>query len=160
PVTATTIENWEEVIAHQDDIYFHDFEIMKDYIVVTERREGINQLKVIPRNGDNIYYIEFEEEIYTAGADLNIDFNTDIFRFSYTSLTTPYTIFEIDLGTGTCTLQKQEIVSGNFDNNNYATHRIYTTAGEGTKIPMSIVFKNGLKKDGNNPALIYGYGSY
>src|SRR5690554_679055 len=160
PVSSPGIDNWEEVIAHRDDIYFNDFEILSNYLVVTERKEGVNQLRVIPWSGKGEYYIDFEEEIYTVASDVNVEFNTDIFRFNYTSLTTPNSIFEIDLSNRERTLLKQDEVLGDFDKNNYETHRTYATAGDGTQIPMSLVFRKGIKKNGNNPALIYGYGSY
>lgn len=160
PVSKPGIDHWEEVVAHHDDVYFDNFELLSNYLVITERKEGINQLRVMPWTGKNDYYINFEEEIYTVGADVNLDFDTNIFRFSYTSLTTPNSILEINLDTKERTLLKQEEVLGEFNKNNYETHRIYATAGDGTQIPMSLVYRKGLKRDGNNPALIYGYGSY
>jgi oligopeptidase B len=159
PVTATTKENWTEVIAHRKDVYFDDFDILKDYLVVSERKEGITQLRVIPWYGEE-YYIDFEEEVFTVGSNVNFEFDTDIFRFSYTSMTTPNSIYDFNLKTKERKLLKQEEVLGGFDKNNYETKRVYATAMDGTKIPMSIVYKKGMEKNGNNPALIYGYGSY
>jgi oligopeptidase B len=159
PVTATTKENWTEVIAHRKDVYFDDFDILKDYLVVSERKEGITQLRVIPWYGEE-YYIDFEEEVFTVGSNVNLEFDTDIFRFSYTSMTTPNSIYDFNLKTKERKLLKQEEVLGGFDKNNYETKRVYATAMDGTKIPMSIVYKKGMEKNGNNPALIYGYGSY
>ena len=160
PVTATGIENWEEVIPHRDDVYFSGFEILKDYLVVSERKDGMNHLRVKPRKDADEYYIDFEEEIYTVRGNVNLDFDTEIFRYSYTSLTTPNSVFDFNLKTKERVLLKQEEVLGGFDKNNYETKRIYATAIDGTKIPISMVYKKGLKKDGNNPAIIYGYGSY
>ncbi|MCK5729986.1 MAG: S9 family peptidase [Draconibacterium sp.] len=159
PVSATEKENWKEVIAHRDDVYFSDFDILKEYLVVTERKVGITQLRVMPWNGGE-YYIDFEEEVYTVRSNRNMDFDTDVFRFSYTSMTTPNSIFDFNLKTKERELLKQDEILGGFDKNNYETKRIYATAGDGTKIPMSIVYKKRVKKNGNNPALIYGYGSY
>jgi oligopeptidase B len=160
PVTATTKENWQEVISHRDDVYFSGFEILKDYLVVSERKEGITQLRVVPWSGNGEYYIDFDEDIYTVGSNVNLDFDTEIFRFSYTSLTTPNSVFDFNLNTKERTLLKEEEVLGGFDKTNYETKRIYATAGDGTKIPMSLVYRKGLQNDGKNPALIYGYGSY
>ena len=160
PVTNPGKENWEEVIAHRDEVYFSDFEILKNYLVISERREGITHLRVMPWAGKQEYFIDFEEEVYTAGAHVNLEYDTDIFRFSYTSLTTPNSVFDINLRTRERTLLKQDEVLGDFDKNDYETHRIYAIAGDGTQIPMSLVYRKGLNKDGNNPALIYGYGSY
>jgi oligopeptidase B len=160
PVTATTKENWQEVISHRDDVYFSGFEILKDYLVVSERKEGITQLRVVPWSGNGEYYIDFDEDIYTVGSNVNLDFDTEIFRFSYTSLTTPNSVFDFNLNTKERTLLKEEEVLGGFDKTNYETKRIYATAGDGTSIPMSLVYRKGLQKNGKNPALIYGYGSY
>ncbi|WP_319502476.1 S9 family peptidase [uncultured Draconibacterium sp.] len=159
PVTATEKENWTEVIPHRSDVFFDNFEILKDYLVVTERIEGINQLRVIPWKGEE-YYIDFDEEVYTVSPNVNLDFDTDVFRFSYTSLTTPNSIFDYNLKTKERTLLKQDEVLGGFNKDNYETKRIYATAGDGTKIPISIVYKKGMEKNGDNPTLLYGYGSY
>jgi oligopeptidase B len=160
PVTATTKENWQEVISHRNDVYFSGFEILKDYLVVSERKEGITQLRVVPWSGNGEYYIDFDEDIYTVGSNVNLDFDTEIFRFSYTSLTTPNSVFDFNLNTKERTLLKEEEVLGGFDKTNYETKRIYATAGDGTSISMSLVYRKGLQKNGKNPALIYGYGSY
>ncbi|WP_297099777.1 S9 family peptidase [uncultured Draconibacterium sp.] len=159
PVSATEKENWTEVIPHRSDVFFDNFEILKDYLVVTERIEGINQLRVIPWNGVE-YFINFDEEVYTVSPNVNLDFDTDVFRFSYTSLTTPNSIYDYNLKTKERTLLKQDEVLGGFNKDDYETKRIYATAGDGTKIPMSIVYKKGMVKNGNNPTLLYGYGSY
>jgi len=159
PVTITEKENWVEVIPHRSEIFFENFEILKDYLVVSERNEGITQLRVLPWKGGE-YKIDFDEEVYSVRPDVNLDFDTDIFRFSYTSLTTPNSTFDFNMKSKERNLLKQEEVLGGFDKNNYETHRIYATAMDGTKIPMSLVYRKGMEKNGNNPALIYGYGSY
>lgn len=159
PVTATKKENWTEVIPYRNDVFFDNFEILKDYLVVNERIEGINQLRVIPWEGKE-YYIDFDEEVYTVSPNVNLDFDTDVFRFSYTSMTTPNSIYDYNLKTKERKLLKQQEVLGGFNKDDYETKRIYATAGDGTKIPMSIVYKKGLVKNGDNPTLLYGYGSY
>lgn len=159
PVSATGKENWKEVIAHRDDVFFSDFDILKDYLIVFERKVGIIQLRVMPWEGGE-YYIGFEEEVYTVRSNVNLEFDTDVFRFSYTSMTTPNSVFDFNLKTKKRKLLKEDEILGGFDKNNYETKRIYATAGDGTKIPMSIVYKKGMQKNSNNPALIYGYGSY
>ena len=158
-VKLTGKDNWEEVIPHREDVYFSDFDVFKDYLVVTEREEGINRLRVMPWKGKE-YYIDFDEEVYTVRSNVNLDFDTDIFRFSYTSMTTPNSIFDFNMKTKERELLKEEEVLGGYDKTQYETKRIYATAMDGKKIPMSIVYKKGIKKDGNNPALLYGYGSY
>ncbi len=160
PVTATGKENWKDVISHRDGVYFSDFDIFKNYLVVTERIQGINRLRVIPWNSSDEYFIGFDEEVYTVSSNTNMDFDTDLFRFSYTSLTTPNSIFDYNMNTKERTLLKETEVLGGFDKNNYETKRIYATAMDGTKIPISLVYKKGLEKNGNNPTLLYGYGSY
>jgi oligopeptidase B len=159
-INKTEKENWEDVIAHRPDVYFDDIDIFKDFLVISERKEGITQLRIMPWNSSGEYYIDFEEEVYSAYSTVNLEFDTDIFRFSYTSLTTPNSTFDFNMKTKERKLLKQEEVLGGFDKNNYETHRIYATAMDGTKIPMSLVYRKGMEKNGNNPALIYGYGSY
>ncbi len=158
-VKATEKENWEEIIPHRSDVYLSDYDVFKDYLVLTERKEGINQLRIMPWKGDE-YYIDFDEEVYTVSSNVNLDFDTDIFRFSYTSLTTPNSIFDFNMKTKERTLLKEDEVLGGFDKNDYVTKRIYATAGDGAKIPISLVYKKGFQKDGNAPTLLYGYGSY
>ena len=160
PVTKTEKENWTDVIPHRSDVYLDDINIFSNYIVVSERKEGITQLRVMPWKNENEYYIDFDEEVYTAYSNVNFEFDTEIFRFSYTSLTTPNSTFDFNMKTKERKLLKQEEVLGGFDKNNYETHRIYATALDGTKIPISLVYRKGLERNGNNPALIYGYGSY
>jgi oligopeptidase B len=159
PVTKTEKENWVEVIPHRTEVFFENFEILKDYLVVAERKEGITQLRVMAWKGGE-YSIDFDEEVYSVRSDVNLDFDTDIFRFSYTSLTTPVSTYDYNLTTKERKLLKEQAVLGGFDKNNYETKRIYATAGDGTKIPVSLVYRKGMEKNGNNPTLIYGYGSY
>jgi oligopeptidase B len=160
PVTKTEKENWTDVIPHRSDVYLDDIDIFSNYLVVSERKEGIRQLRVMPWNDGGEYYIDFEEEVYSAYSNVNLEFDTDIFRFSYTSLTTPNSTFDFNMKTKERKLLKQEEVLGGFDKNNYETHRIYATAMDGVKIPISLVYRKGLEKNSNNPALLYGYGSY
>ncbi|WP_297089585.1 S9 family peptidase [uncultured Draconibacterium sp.] len=159
PVLKTEKENWTEVIAHREDVFFTGFDVFKDYLIVSERKEGITQLRVMPWKGEE-YYIDFDEEVYTANSDINLEFDSEVFRFSYSSMTTPTSIFDFNLKTKERTLLKQDEVLGGFDKNNYETKRIYATAGDGTQIPMSIVYKKGMEKNGENPTMLYGYGSY
>lgn len=159
PLNATDKENWEEVIPHRDDVYFSDFDVFKDYLVLSERKEGISNIRVIPWKGEE-YIIDFDEEVYSVHSSVNMDFDTDVFRFNYTSMTTPLSTFDFNMKTKERNLLKEQEVLGGYDKNNYTTKRIYATAIDGTKIPMSIVYKKGIQKDGDNPTLIYGYGSY
>jgi oligopeptidase B len=159
PVNKTGMENWVEVIPQRDDVFLEDFELFKSYLVVGERKEGITQLRIMPWNGTD-YYIDFDEEVYAVQPNVNMEFDSNVYRFSYTSLTTPNSIFDFNVETKERNLMKQTEVLGGFDKNNYETKRIYATAMDGTKIPISIVYRKGMEKNGDNPTLVYGYGSY
>jgi oligopeptidase B len=160
PVSKTAKENWKEVIGHRDDAYLSGFDLFKDFLVVSERSNGLNKLRVIPWSGGEQYYIPFEEEVYTTQPGDNAEMNTDVLRFVYTSLTTPASTYDFNMKTKERIFLKQTEVLGGFDKNNYETRREYATAGDGTKIPVTLVYKKGLQKNGQNPALLYGYGSY
>lgn len=159
PVTKTTKENWVEMIPERDDVFIENCDLFKDYMVVEERKEGLNQLRVMPWKGDE-YYIQFDEEVYSAWTSTNREYDTPVLRIGYSSLTTPSSVYDYNMQTRERKLMKQQPVLGDFDPTNYEAKREYAIADDGTKIPMSIVYRKGLKKDGNNPALIYGYGSY
>ncbi len=161
PVSATGRENWEEVIAHREDVFMEGIEIFKDYLVVEERKEGLTQLRVIRWDNAEEYYIDMEEEVYTAWISVNPDFDSQLLRYGYSSLTTPQSTLDYHMGKREKTLLKQEeVVGGHFDPANYEARRLYATADDGKKIPMSIVYRIGMELNGNNPTLIYGYGSY
>jgi oligopeptidase B len=160
PVHKTTKENWEEVIPHREDVFLEGIEIFKNYLVVEERSNGLNNIRVIHWETKDEYYIDFDEEVYMAYVSTNPDFDTDVLRFGYTSMTTPISTYDYNMKTRERELKKQQEVLGDFDPSNYETKRLWATADDGTKIPMSIVYRKGIKLDGNNPALLYGYGSY
>jgi oligopeptidase B len=158
--TATTKENWTEVIAHRDDVLLEGMEIFKDHLVLSERIKGITQLRVRPWNGSAEHYIQFGEDAYMAYVDVNPDFDTDVLRVGYMSLTTPSTTYDYNMNTKKLTQLKQQAVLGGFDRNDYASERIYIKARDGVQVPVSIVYKKGFKKDGKQPLLLYAYGSY
>lgn len=160
PVNRTTKDNWKEVIAHREDVMLEGIELFSNFMVIDERQEGLNNLRVINMKDGSEYYLEFWEEVYTAGISYNPEFDTETLRFSYTSLTTPNSTYDYDMKRREKVLLKQQEVLGDFDPDNYEAKRIYGTAADGEKIPMSIVYRKGLETDGKNPALIYGYGSY
>ncbi|MEE2772576.1 MAG: S9 family peptidase [Bacteroidota bacterium] len=161
PVTATSQENWEDVIPHRDDYLLEDIDIFKDYLVVSERHNGLNTIRIIAWDGSKDAYIPFGSETYTAYTSINPDFDTDILRYSYNSLTTPTQVVDYNMNTGEKTvLKEQEVLGGKFDKENYTSERIWATAEDGTKIPVSLVYRKGIKKDGSNPLLQYAYGSY
>lgn len=160
PIAATAMENWTEVIPHREDVLLEDFEVFSDYLVVSERKEGLIQLRVKKWNDDTDYYLDFGEPAYTAYTSTNPDFNTQKLRYGYTSLTTPNSVFEYDMATKEKVLLKQQEVLGGYNPEDYQTERIYATSPDGVKVPISLVYKKGLTKNGNNPTVLYGYGSY
>ena len=155
----TSKENWEEVIAHRSDVLLEGMDIFEDYLVLSERKNGINQIRVMPWEGEE-HYIDFKEDAYMAYTSTNPDFNTDKLRLGFTSLTTPNTIFEYDMADQSFKTLKETEVLGGFDKNNYQSERIYVTARDGVKVPVSIVYHKDTKIDGTAPCLLYGYGSY
>jgi oligopeptidase B len=161
PVDRTGKENWEEVIAHREDVFLEGLEIFKDFLVLDERKEGLNHLRVMPWDGSEEHYIDMEEEVYSAGISVNPEFDSKLLRYRYSSLTTPNTVLDYDMEKREKTVLKQdEVLGGTFDPANYEARRIYATADDGKKIPMSIVYRKGVELDGTNPTLLYGYGSY
>ena len=160
PVELTAKENWNELVAHREDVLLSDMEIFNDHLVLSERKNGLRQLYVYNWDKMTGHYLDFPEEVYTAGISVNPDFDSDLLRFSYTSLTTPNSVFDYNMKTKEMTLLKQDEVLGDFSPDNYQARRVYASAGDGTKIPVSLVYRKGLEKDGSNPLLLYGYGSY
>ncbi|WP_299526121.1 S9 family peptidase [Winogradskyella sp.] len=155
------IEKWEEVLEHREDVLIENIDIFQDYLVVSERKNGLNELRIKRKDDSEDYYLPFDNETYTAFTTTNVDFNTEVLRFTYNSLTTPTSVIEFNMRTKTKTvLKEQEVLGGNFNKDNYVSERIWATADDGTKVPMSLVYKKGIKKNGNNPLLQYAYGSY
>jgi oligopeptidase B len=158
---ATKSKNWVEVIPHQVDTLLEEIEIFKNYLVVEERHNGLNKIKIIPTNGNEAYYLPFESETYTAYTTSNIDFDTDILRYGYQSLNTPSSIIDFNMATKTQEIKKeQEVLGGKFDKNNYTEKRIWATAQDGVKIPISIIYRTDMQSSNGNPLLQYAYGSY
>jgi oligopeptidase B len=160
-VNKTSKTNWVEVIAHRKDVLLEDIEIFKDFLVLEERENGLNKIRIIPSNGDSEYYLPFESETYTAYTSSNVDFDTEILRYGYQSMTTPKSVIDFNMKTKTKEiLKQQEVLGGKFNKDNYTEERVWATATDGVKVPISMVYKRGLKKDGSNPLLQYAYGSY
>ena len=161
PETATSKENWTEVIAHREDVLLEDIEIFANYLVVEERSNGLNKIRIMPWNGEGEYYLPFESETYTAYSTTNVDFETEILRYGYQSLATPSSVIDFNMRTKEKEVKKeQQVLGGKFDKNNYKEERVWATAKDGVKVPISLVYRKELKKDGNNPLLQYAYGSY
>ena len=161
PETATSAENWKDLIGHRKDVLLEGIEIFKDYLVVEERSNGLNKIQIRPWNGKGEYYLPFESETYTAYTTTNVDFDTEILRYGYQSMATPSSVIDFNMSTQEKkVLKEQEVLGGKFDKNNYIEERIWATATDGTKVPISMVYRKGIKKDGKNPLLLYAYGSY
>ncbi|MDP9130716.1 MAG: S9 family peptidase [Candidatus Binatota bacterium] len=151
---------WREIIPHRDDVYLGDFDLFKDYLVLEERARGLTQIRVVPWSGSGAHYLEFAEPAYRAHLGANMEFDTKIVRFDYNSMKTPQSIFDYDMDTRQRRFLKQEEVLGGFNADDYVTERLYARAADGTEIPLSLLYRKGLRKDGRNPTLLYGYGSY
>ena len=161
PELATAKENWVDFIAHREDVLIEDIDIFRHFLVITERFNGLNTIRILPWSGEGAYYLPFESETYTAYTSTNVDFDTDILRYGYQSMATPASIIDFNMKTKEKEVMKEQQVLGNkFDKNNYTEERVWATAQDGTKVPISMVYRKELKKDGTNPLLQYAYGSY
>ena len=160
PLDKTTKENWKEVIPHRADVLLEEVEVFNDHLALLEKKEGLNRIRIISQKNNLDYYLNFEEEAYLAFFDRNPEFDTDTLRYSYTSLTTTRSVIDYNLNSMEKTVLKEDEVVGGYNKNDYHIERLYVPAEDNTKIPVSIVYKKGIKKDGNNPLLLYGYGAY
>ncbi len=152
--------DWVELIPHRDDVFFEGFEIFKGALVLEERKNGLIQIRIMPWDKSAEHYLDFGEETYSAWISTNPEFDTEWLRYGYTSLTTPSSTFDYNMVTREKKLMKQEEVLGGFDAKNYQAERLYAVARDGVKVPISLVYRKGLVKDGKAPCLLYGYGSY
>lgn len=160
-VDKTELSHWEEVLSHRKEVLIEDIEIFKDFLVINERENGLNKLRIISWNGEEDYYMPFSSETYTAYVGNNPDFDSHKLRYGYTSLTSPNSVIDYDLKLKVSEVKKeQEVIGGNFKKENYKEKRIWATARDGVKVPISLVYKKGIEFDGNNPLLQYAYGSY
>jgi oligopeptidase B len=160
PVEDTARDQWQEVIPHRDDVLLEGFEIFQDHLVVMERQRGLIRMRIQSWSGAGAHYVDFGEPAYMAYPSDNHEIDTSILRYTYSSMTTPPSVFDYDMVTREKELLKQEEVLGGFDAGNYQTERLSATAEDGTAIPISVVYRKGAKRDGDNPLLLYGYGSY
>lgn len=157
----TYAENWKEFIPHRADVLLEGMDIFKAYYVLSERKNGLNKLKIVRWDGSDSYYLPFENETYTANVSANPDFDTDKLRYRYNSMATPSSIIDFNMTTKEKEIKKeQEVLGGKFVKENYVEKRIWATARDGVKVPMSIVYHKDTQLDGNAPILQYAYGSY
>ena len=161
PENKTLKENWEDLIPHRNDVLLEDFDIFRDYLVVSERSNGLHKIRIMPWSGEGEYYLPFESETYTAMTTTNLDFDTELLRYSYQSLATPSSAIDFNMRTKEKTILKEhEVLGGKFDKNNYVEERIWATAKDGVQIPISLIYRKGISKNSKNPFLLYAYGSY
>ncbi len=151
---------WQDLIAHRPDVYIDGLEVFKNHLVIQERKDALLHIRIIDQNSQKEHYLKFKETAYDAGIGHNPDFNTSQLRYNYTSLTTPSSTFDYDMDSQKSILLKEQEIPGGFDKTKYTTERLWATARDGAKIPISIVYKNGFVRNGAAPLLQDAYGSY
>ena len=161
PVSDPGKKNWKEIVPVRADVMLSDFEPFRDFYVLVERENGLPQLTIVDLASGAKQRIAYPEPIYTASPQVNREFKTKFFRYSYQSLITPSSVFDYDVEKHTSTLLKQTEVPGGYDPSKYKSERVWATARDGTRVPISVVYRKDLKKeDGSNPLYVSGYGSY
>ena len=175
PVAKTEKENWIEIIPHRDDVLLEDFDLFSEFLVMEERKEGLVKIRImswqalesrvethgsLSSNCDTDFYIDFGEPTYTAYSLGNPDFDSHMLRYGYNSMTTPASLFEFDMKNKTSVLLKRQEVVGGYEPSDYVTERLYAPSHDGVMVPISLVYKKGLEKNGDNNLVLYGYGSY
>ncbi len=156
----TSIENWREIIPNRDDVLLEGIDVFNTYFVATERKNGLPQFRIIDQETKRDFYLNFEEDDYYAYTSGNEDYTSRKLRYNYTSLKTPTTVYDYDIETQEQVLLKQYEVLGDYNPDDYITERMYATARDGVQVPISMIYKKGFKKDGSQPLVLYGYGSY
>jgi len=160
PEATPSRDHWTDVIGARPDVFLESFELFRNYLVVLERSQGLFRLRIRPMNGNAEHWVDFGEPAYVASLGDNPEPDTDWLRYEYTSLTTPESVYDYNMGTKEKVLRKRDEVLGGFDPANYRTERIWAVAHDGTHIPISLVYRKSLFRPGRNPLLLYGYGSY
>ncbi|MBD2501092.1 S9 family peptidase [Anabaena azotica] len=160
PIAAPSKENWQTVIPHREDVLLSGVSLFTNHLVIYERKDGLETARVRDLSTGSESNIIFPEPTYQFSEGSNPEFNTNILRFNYNSLITPPSVFDYDMDTHERELKKQTEVLGNYDQNQYQSEWLLATAEDGTQIPISIVYKRGIEKDGRNPLLLTGYGAY
>lgn len=162
PVDASGVRNWKDLVPHQDGVLLNDYTVREKYLVIQQRSEALDRVEVIDRESGKSYFLDFGEDAYTARiSDPTDEFSSDSIRYEYSSLSTPQSTFGYNLSTKQKKLLKQEKIGGGFEASNYESKRLWATARDGTEVPVSIVYrKEQFERNGDNPCLLYAYGSY
>ncbi len=160
PVSNPRKKNWKDVIPHRDSVMLDGIETFKNHLVVFERKKSLKHIRVRNLTNNEEHYVEFPEPVYTFWSNRFVEFNTNLLRFTYMSLVTPRSIFDYNMDARTRELKKQYEVLGGYDPNQYESERVFARASDGTEIPISMVYKKGMVKNGKAPLLLYGYGAY
>lgn len=160
PVNKTSKENWTDVIPHRNEVYLENFEIFNNYLVLEERINALTQMNIRSWDGKINYNLPFQEEVYTAYISYNPEFDSEVLRYGYTSMTTPNSTIDFNMKTKASEVKKEQTVLGDFKKENYETKRIWVTARDGVKVPVSIVYRKDTEINSDTPLLLYAYGSY
>jgi oligopeptidase B len=160
PLDKTDKSNWQEYIAHRKDVLIEGIDEFKDFIVITERKDGLNNLAIRNLQDGSQHYLDFGEPAYAVYPSTNAEYDSKLVRYGYTSMVTPSSTYEYNMESREKTLLKQQKVLGGYNHEHYVTERIFATAADGSKIPISLVYKKGTAKDGSAPLYLYAYGSY
>ena len=160
-ISETSSENWTDVVEHRKNVLIEGIDIFKDHLVVSERVDGLNRINIKKWDDSENYFLNFDNETFSSNTTTNLDFNSKKLNYAYNSLNEPYSVIEFDMITKEKTILKQhKVLDKNFSKDNYVTERIWADSQDGNRIPISLIYKKGIKRDGSNPLLIYGYGSY
>jgi oligopeptidase B len=154
------LKNWKTLIAHRADVFLEGMEVFKNHLVIQERKDGLMHIRIIDQKEKKEHYLNFGEPAYDTYVSVNPNFETNILRFGYTSLTTPNSTFDYNMDTREKVLKKEQEILGGFDKSNYKSERFFVTARDGAKVPVSLVYHKNTKIDGSAPLLQYAYGSY
>ena len=160
PVADPNRSNWREVVPHRTDVKLDGVDVFAGHFVLYERAEGLRRIRVMDLSRDDVHTIDQPESVYSASPGANPEFNSRMLRFGYTSLVTPSSVFDYDMEERTRELKKQQPVLGGYDASQYSTERVWATAPDGTRIPISLVAHVDTPRDGSAPLLLYGYGAY
>ena len=160
PVSDPSQANWKELVAHRQEVKIEDIDLFAGHLVLSEWEKGLEEIEVLDFQTNKLHRVEFPEPVYSAELADNREFLTPVVRYKYQSLVTPSSVFDYNMNTRKATLLKETEVPGGFKKVDYQSERVFATATDGTKIPLSIVYRKGTKLDGSAPLLLYGYGSY